>query len=188
MGMFRKGLYFSPDDDGAGGEQEQGEQQDQENEALGWDTFHASLTEEAQALIEAHESGLKTALKSEREARGELESKLKELASKMEEGSEARKEADKLANEVALGNQKADFYEEAHEEGVSNLKLAYVVAVQDGLISSRGKIDFKTMKEEYPELFGRKIVPPGAAGEGTGGRLPGEKVDMNALIRKKAGR
>jgi len=194
MSRFVKGLYFSPDDgtgDGAGGEGDQeqkNQQQKQEKEALGWDTFHASLPEEAQKLISDREGGLKTALKTERDARGKAEKDLRDIADKLEKGSDAQKEVLKLADKVAEGTQKSDFYEEAHEEGVSNLKLAYVVAMQDGLISKRGKIDWKTLKESYPELFSKIKIPDGDAGDGTGSKRPGGKMDMNALIRKKAGR
>lgn len=192
MSRFLKGLYFSPDDgtgDGAGGEGDQTkDDQQKEGTPIEWDTFHDSLPEEAQKLLSDRESGLKTALKAERDARKDAEKDLRDVAGKLEKDSDAQKEVLKLADEVALGNAKADFYEEAHEEGVSNLKLAYVVAREDGLIDKRGKINFDKMKESYPELFGKKKVPPGGAGEGTGGKQPGEKVDMNALIRKKAGR
>ena len=192
MSGFLEGLYFSPEDDsGAGGEGDQakdGQQEDQESEALGWDAFHAGLPEEAQKLIASRESGLKSALDTERDSRKDVEKELRETAGKLKKDSDAQKEVLKLADAVAAGNEKADFYEEAHDEGVSNLKLSYVVAVQDGLINKRGKIDWSTMKESYPELFGKKKLPPGGAGEGTGGKRPGEKVDMNKLIRKKAGR
>jgi len=195
MSSFLEGLYFSPEgDDGdgkAGGEGEKpadGQQGDQDSGVLEWDTFHKALPEEAQKLIETHTSGLNTALKTERDSRKDLEKDLKDAAGKLEKDSDAQKEVLKLADKVAAETEKSDFYEEAHEEGVSNLKLAYVVAKQDELISKRGKIDFKTLKESYPELFGKKKVPDGGAGEGTGSRRPGEKVDMNKLIRKKAGR
>ena len=190
MSSFLEGLYFSPEaDEGAGGEGDQTQdEQNQEGEVLEWDTFHKALPEEAQKLIEKRESGLKSALETERDSRGKVEKELREVASKLEKDSDAQKKVLKLADENALANAKADFYEEAHEEGVSNLKLAHVVATTDGLISKSGKIDFKKMKESYPELFGKKKMPPGGAGEGTGGKQPGAKGDMNARIRAKAGR
>jgi len=194
MSKFLDGLYFSPAaDDGEGkveeGDQSQNDQQQkQEKEALGWDTFHASLPEEAQKLIGDRESGLKTALKTERDSRKDVEKELKDVAGKLEKGSDAQKKVLKLADAVAAETEKSDFYEEAHEEGVSNMKLAYVVAKQDELISKRGKVDWKTLKESYPELFVKIIIPDGGAGDGTGGKTPSKKVDMNALIRKKAGR
>ena len=197
MSKFLKGLYFSPDKGGEGngsgkeGEGEkpaEGQQKKPEGEVLEWDAFHKALPKEAQELISERDAGLKKALKTERDARGDLEKDLKEAAGKLEKDSDAQKEVLKLADEIAAGVEKSDFYEEAHEEGVSNLKLAYVVAKQDDLINKRGKVDWKTLKEDYPELFGKKKVPSGDAGAGTGGKLPGDKADMNVLIRKKAGR
>jgi len=190
MSDLKKGLFYSPDDgagDGATGEGEQ-QQENQEGEGLKWDTWHNALPEAEQKLIADRESGLKTALKAERDARGDAEKSLREAAAELETGSDAQKKVLELADAEAAALLKADFYEAAHEKDVSNLKLAYVVAQQDGLIDKRGKIDFDTLKKSYPELFIKKIVPPGGAGDGTGGKLPGGKVDMNDLIRKKAGR
>ena len=191
MSGFKKGLFYSPDVGGAegaaGGEGDQ-EQGDQENEEMGWDAFHSALPEAAQKLIADREVGLRSALKTERDARGDAEKNLREAAAELKEGSDAQKKLLELADTEAAASQKAEFYEEAHEADVKNLKLAYIVAVQDGLISKTGKIDFKTMKESYPELFAKKFVADGGAGAGTGTKQPGGNVSMNDIIRKKAGR
>jgi len=191
MSDFKKGLFYSPEAGGAeGAATGEGDQPvvKQEGEALQWDAYYASLPAEAQKLFTDRESGLKTALASERDARGKAEKDLRDIAADLDKGSEAQTKVLELADAVATESLKADFYEAAHEKDVSNLKLAYVVAQQDGLIDKRGKIDFDTLKLNYPELFIKKFVPPGGAGDGVGAKLPGEKVDMNALIRKKAGR
>ena len=190
MSGFKKGLFYSPDDgagDGASGEGEQ-EQGKQEGEALQWDTWHGALPEAAQNLIAEHEGSLKSALKTERDARSDAEKNLREVAAELEAGSDAQKKVLELADAEAAASQKAEFYEEAHNASVSNLKLAYHVATTEGFIDKRGKVDFAGMKEQYPELFVKKFIPDGGAGEGTGGKLPGRKVDMNSLIRAKAGR
>ena len=190
MGTLKNGLYFAPDDGGAGGsgeadgEENQGEQAD----VLVWDTFHDSLKPEAQALIATRESGLKTALSSERDARKTAEKDLRDVADKLEKGSQAQKDVLELADAVAAGTLKSDFYEDAHKSGVTNLKLAYLVAKDDDLFDKRGNVNFEKMKEANPELFGRKIIPDVGAGDGTGSRDMPKKVDMNAMIRKKAGR
>lgn len=193
MGRFIDGLFYSPDggtgsgtgDNGSG---EDVKKQDQQKDVLEWDTFHKSLPTEAQKLISDRESGLKTALSSERDARKDAESDLRAVAADLEKGSEAQEKVLKLADQVAAGAQKADFYEDAHGNGVTNLKLAYHVATTEDLFDKRGNVNFKEMKEEYPELFVKTKAPAGDGGEGTGGKLPGKKVDMNALIREKAGR
>jgi len=190
MSEFRKGLFYSPDDgagDGAPGEGEQ-DQGSQEGEGLQWDTWHETLPEAAQKLIAEHEGSLKSALKTERDARGEAETKLREIAAELEAGSDLQNKVLELADKEAAASLKAEFYEEAHAASVTNLKLAYHVATTEGFIDKKGKVDFAGMKEEYPELFVKKFIPDGGAGDGTVGKLPGGKVDMNALIRAKAGR
>ena len=194
MDFFMNGLFYSPDDGGAGGNGDtngagdSAQQNDKENEPLEWDTFHASLTEDAQKLIADHESGLKAALSAERDARGDAEDKLRAVAKDLEKGSEAKAAVLKLADDLAVETAKAEFYEEAHGAKVTNLKLAYHIANTEGFIDKRGKVNWDGMKKEYPELFAKKVIPDGGAGDGTGAGLPSEKVDMNALIRQKAGR
>ena len=190
MGTLKNGLYFAPDDGGAGGsgeadgEENQGEQAD----VLEWETWHGSQTPEAQKLVAGHVSGLKTALGSERDARDKAESDLRAVAKELEDGSKAQKEVLRLADDNAAISAKADFYEDAHKSGVTNLKLAYLVAKDDDLFDKRGNVNFEKMKEANPELFGRKVIPDVGAGDGTGSRDMPKKVDMNSMIRKKAGR
>ena len=190
-----KGWYFS--EGGGGGsadskadpEADPNAQAGDGGEVLEWDTWHKALPEPAQQLIAQRESGLKTALASERDARKTAEKDLRDVAAKLEKGSEAQNEVIKLADAVAEGTAKADFYEEAHKAGVSNLKLAYHVASTEGFMDKRGNANFDKMKEQYPELFGRKAPPPsGNAGDGTGTAPTGKKKDMNTFIRTVAGK
>ena len=190
MGTLKNGLYFAPEDGGAGGsgeadgEENQGEQAD----VLVWDTFHESLSPEQQALIATSESGLKTALSTERDNRKKAEKDLRAVAKELEDGSEAQKEVLRLADENVAINAKADFYEDAHKYGVTNLSLAYLAAKAGDLIDGRGNVNFDKLKEANPELFGKKIIPDVGAGDGTGSRDMPKKVDMNSMIRKKANR
>jgi len=183
-------------DGGAGGDDKDGDGEGDlskdkgktQPEALDWDAWHKTLPKEVQALIVERESGLRTALKTERDARGEAEKDLRDVAKKLEEGSEAQKEVLKLADAVAVGNTKADFYEDAHEAGISNLKLAYHVAITEDLFDKRGNVDFEKMKKDFPELFVKSPrKPPGGAGAGAGDDL-GQPASMNEYIRRSAGR
>jgi hypothetical protein len=160
----------------------------EEAKALEWKPWHDALPPEAQELVAEREKGLKSALDSERDARKTAETDLRAVAKKLEEGSEAQQEVLKLADQVAEGTTKADFYEEAHKAGVSNLKLAYHVATTEELFDKRGAVNFEKMKEAYPELFGKKQVPRGDAGEGTGTAPGGKDISMNAFIRRSAGK
>jgi len=193
MSKLWKGIMY--DKDAAGGGTGNGEGDPSGSAAadvkpvvLDWETWHNALPQDVQTLIADHESGLKTALGSEREARGEAEKDLRAVAKKLEEGSEAQKEVLKLADEVAVKTAKTEFYEYAHEAGIVNLKLAYHVAVTDELFDKRGNVDFEKMKEDYPELFAKTPrKPKGGAGDGVGDDL-GQTADMNVFIRRSAGR
>ena len=194
------GIWFSPDDSTGGGKSSdddgdgdgKGKKPDpgsSEDEALEWESWHKALPKEAQELISDRESGLKTALGTERDARKDAEKDLRAVAKKLEEGSDAQKEVLRLADEVADGTKKSDFYEDAHKAGVSNLKLAYHIADTDELFDKRGNVDFDKLKKDFPELFGKKAPPPDATGgDGTGSEVGGRKKDMNTAIRAAAGR
>ena len=195
MDIFGNGLYWSPKEDSGSGDgdgegEENGQQQEnQEGEVLEWDAFHSSLPEAAQNLIKEHVSGLKSSLATERDDRKAAEKDLRDVAAELEKGSEAQKKVLALADDVAASTKKANFYEDAHKAGVTNLKLAYHVAETDDLFDRRGNGNLDKLKADYPELFAAKKIPSGDLGEGTGGRIPGSgKVTMNDLIRKKAGR
>lgn len=190
MGDLLKGLYFSPEaDQGADGKSgDQDSQEKQQDDKLEWDAWHDALPETAQKLISERESGLKTALQSEREARKTAEKDLRDVAKKLEAGSEAQNEILKLADAAAASTKKADFYEDAHNAGVTNLKLAYHIATTEELFDKKGSADFEEMKKQYPELFGKKQVAKGDAGSGTGSKLPAGAQGMNAFIRQAAGK
>ena len=186
------GFCYSPEDKGGGGngdddkakdkEKDKGEDKDK-GKSLAWKPWHDALPKEAQELIATRESGLKTALDSERDARKDAEKDLRAVAKDLEEGSEAQKKVLTLADDVAEGTKKADFYEDAHKAGVSNLKLAFLVATDEGLFDKRGNANFDKLKEGFPELFGKKRIVDPNAGEGTGRELDGTKADMSEFIR-----
>ncbi len=143
---------------------------------------------EIKTLLDGHTKGLKSALDSEREARKDLEKQVRDLAGKAEKGSEAQTELTKLADKISESDRRADFFEAAHAAGISNLKLAYTVAVTDEMFDRRGSVNFEMMKQSYPELFAGAAKPPsGNAGAGRTNNQP-PASGMNAFIRKAAGR
>jgi hypothetical protein len=154
-----------------------------------FDQFMEAQTPEAKTLLETHTQGLKSALESERGTRKDLEKQVRDLAGKAEKGSEAEKQLTQIADTVAAAERKADFMEAAHAAGVSNLKLAYTVAVQDEMFDRHGRANFEAMKATYPELFGggKPTIPPANAGDGTGNKPPAP-ASMTGLIRQAAGR
>lgn len=189
------GFCYSPDTDGDGGNGDDDQAKDKDKgkdedkgKSLAWKPWHDALPKEAQELIATRESGLKTALDSERDARKDAEKDLRAVAKDLEEGSEAQKKVLTLADDVAEGTKKADFYEDAHKAGVSNLKLAFLVATDEGLFDKRGNANFDKLKEGFPELFGKKRVTDSNAGDGTGGLPDGKKAGMSEFIRASSGK
>jgi hypothetical protein len=153
-----------------------------------FDSWFEEQPDEIKGLVEGHVKGLKTALGSERDARDKAEKDLRDVAAKLEKGSEAQKQVLELADAVQEGNTKADFYEDAHAAGVSNLKLAWHIAKTEELFDKRGVVDFEKMKANYPELFGRlSKTPPGNVGAGGNQKLAPAR-SMNEFIRRQAGR
>jgi hypothetical protein len=177
---------------GAGGTNNQGGSGNPPNnqglgQGLVYETWIQTQDETIRGMLEGHERGLRNALESERTSRKDLEKQLRDLAGKAEKGSEAEKSLTEMADKVASSDRRADFYEEAHAAGVTNLRLAYLVAEQDELIDKKGQMNFEELKKKYPELFGaQKPIPKGNAGSGTQTPPPG--ATMNDFIRAASGR
>ncbi len=149
--------------------------------------FEAWLKEPANAEIakayETHTQGLRSALNTERTARGDLEKQLRDLAKKAEAGSDAETKLTELANALADKSRQMQFFDAAHEAGVTNLKLAWLAARDAGLVSDKGEVDFDKLKAGYPELFGRAVTAPPVNG-GAGNAQQPAKVDMNDVLRQ----
>lgn len=194
------GPLFSPDDGkggggggeggdgkGAGGDSEKGKGGGKP--PANFAEWLKDQPEEVKSLYAEDTKGLRTALEQERDGRKDLEKQLRDLAKKAEKGSELEQQLTKQADAMAEADRKADFYEAAHAAGVSNLKLAYVIAVQEELFDRRGRVNFDELKKAYPELFGaaKPAAGKGHAGAGTGSGDKGAG-GMNEMIRRAAGR
>lgn len=160
-----------------------------------FDEWLSAQDHATQERIEQHTAGLRGSLQSERDARKKLEKELKSLAKGAEQGSELQKKLEEMGTGLKDQNARADFYEEAHKKGVSNLKLAYHTAKLEGLMDERGRVDFDDLKKQFPELFAtasKAPPPPGNAGHGTREGPPKQVLSgnaaVNAAIRHAAGR
>lgn len=167
--------------------EDQETQETEETQELTFDGWLGEQPDEIKELLDGHTKGLKSALTSERDTRKNLEKQVRDLAAKAEKDSEAQTQLAGIADQLGEADRKADFYETAHTAGVTNLKLAYTVAMQDEMFDRRGQVNFDTMKTQYPELFGKVSTPPGNAGAGTDTQ-PSPAKDMNRFIRTAAGR
>ena len=192
--LLSKGFVFDTDQAaGSGGEkgdptptgdkQKEGESK----EALTFEKWHEGQNDEVKGLLDGHVAGLKTSLATERDARGEAETAVRDMAKKAEKGSEAQAELTKLADTLSESNKQLEFYEQAHEAGITNIKLAYIAAKQDELINKRGIVNIEKLKENYPELFSKVRTPDGSAGDGTKEEL-NQKAGMNEALRAAGGR
>jgi hypothetical protein len=155
------------------------------NSGPDYETWFNQQPDDVKGLIEGHTTGLKSALDKERSERKEFEKQLRIAASEQEKGSEARKLLEGQADRMALLERQAAFFDAAHTAGATNLKLAWLAAVDAGLVDDKGQVDMDKVKAAFPQLFGAKTVA-GNAGAGTGDDPP--KGGMNAYIRKSAGR
>lgn len=160
---------------GGSGNNEQNSGGTAEQQPLSFDSWITEQPDPVKSLLDGHTRGLKSALDSEREARKGMEKQIKDLAAKAEKGSDLERQLTELVNQQNAAEVRAAFYEEAHSVGISNLKLAYIVASQEGMIDQKGRVNWEGLKKGYPELFAATIKPaPGNAGSGTGS-APGQK-------------
>jgi len=154
-----------------------------------WDAVLGALPEQDRQLYEQHTTGLKSALDSERRQRRDLEGQIKDLASKMKEGSDEKRRLDEMSVQLATANERADFFEEGArpEIGCANLGLAWLaVQARREEFVKRGRIDWAGVKTAYPQLFVSPAPPPGHAGTST--QAQPVAATMNQLIRRAAGR
>ena len=173
---------------GAGAEGDKGKAGAGGQQTITFDAWIGTQPDQIKGLVTEHEKGLKSALDSERTSRQDLEGQLREAAKKLAKEPELQKSLTEMADKLAETDRRADFYDAAHAAGVTNLKLAYVVAVQDELFDKKGNVNFETLKTKYPELFAGRAQPPkGNAGAGTGGDGR-PAVGMNEAIRRASGR
>lgn len=163
------------------------QQQGSEKPPQSWDAWLEAQPEDVKSLYEQHTSGLKNTVSATRKERDELAKQVKDLAKNAEKGSDLEKSLTDISAKLEAAERRAAFYEDAGKPGIDcrNPKAAYALAQADGLFDRHGAPDWAAIKAAAPELFG-KPTPPGNAGAGTG--APPVTQDMNAFIRRMAGR
>ncbi|MFH1743994.1 MAG: hypothetical protein ABIH23_33730 [bacterium] len=144
---------------------------------------------DVQKLYNDEVAGLKSALSSERQQRKDNEAALRDAAAKVEKGSEAEKLLTEQADTLQGLELRAAFYDEAHTQGVTNLKLAWMAAQEADAFDRRGNVNWESLRTQFPELFAKTtMIPSGDAGKGTKTTPAGDGKDMNTFIRTSAGR
>lgn len=156
-----------------------------------WDGYLASLPAEQQIIVkdlyDKKNSGLLASVKAVRDERDTFSKELRDAARKAEKGSQAEKDLLEQATKLDEATKRADFMEEATGQECKNAKLAYLVAKNSNHFTKAGLPDWKSIKEEAPELFGtvEKKKAKGSAGVGTDKEVKGNTI--NDFIRARAG-
>jgi len=147
------------------------------------------LKKKVTELYESNVSGLKTALKSERDEKKGLSAQLKELLPKAEKGSELEKQLTEMASKAESAERRAFFAEEAikPEIGCRNIRAAFALATAEDLFDKRGNPNWDEIKSQAPELFGAGTANANA-GVSTNKDPKPKQNDMNAFIRRSTGR
>jgi len=172
------------EENGNGGMPDNNDQAGDDN--LTFDGWIGTQDETVQQLIDGHVNGLKSALTTERNQRKELAKALKEATKELEKGTDARSRLEEISGQLEAAEKRLSFAE-AMAGQVTNVKLAWLAAQEIGAVDQTGAVNMESLKANYPELFVKKTVPAGNAGDGAGGSRPGPK-DMNSFIRTAAGR
>lgn len=152
-----------------------------------WDEWLNTQPEEIKTLYNGHITGLKNTVQATRQERDDFAKQVKELAAKADKGSDLEKSLTDLTARLEASERRAAFLEDAAkpEIGCRNPKAAYALAQAENLFSRNGAPDWNAIKAAAPELFGAPAVQ-GNAGSGT--QQPPQKVNMNDVIRRAAGR
>lgn len=135
--------------------------------------------EATRALLEKHTGGLKSSLESERTDRREIQRQLTALKA---EGDPVALKTQLATLQATLAEQEArnGFAEEAHAQGVTNIRLAYLAARDADLLGKKSMWD--ELKKSSPELFAKKVASPAGAGNGSGA-TPSVAPTMNDFLR-----
>lgn len=165
-----------------------------ETQAPTWDSWLAAQPETQRttiaALYEAQTQGLRTALQSERQAKGDIEKQVRELQKGAEKGSDAEKRLNEMVSQLESANRRADFVTEAvkPEHAVADINAAWIIASAqaDTYFDKRGNVNLALLKQNHPALFKGAVTPRANAGSGAG--QSGGTVTMNDIIRQRAGR
>ena len=152
-----------------------------------WGEWLASQPENIKTLYQDHTSRFNADLAAVRQERNDLTRQFKELQGKAEKGSDTEKLLQQAQDQLSKAERRAAFAEEASSPAVGclNIKAAYALATADDLFDRRGNPDWAALKVAAPELF-RK--PGGSVDGGTAGNAVNAHGDMNAIIRRAAGR
>ena len=154
-----------------------------------FESWFESQPDNVKTLINNHTSGLKSALKAERDNAKSLNSQLKELQGKADKGSELEQQLNSLQAKLTESERHANFIDGATGAGCTNAKACYKLAKADPDLWKRdGSPDWDAIKETAPEFFQKK-QSSGNAGSGTSQdpKAGAKQHPMDVMMRQQIG-
>lgn len=152
---------------------------------LTWDSFLADQPDEVKALAETANSGLKTALQAERDARKQLDTQLKKIGKTAGDNAELTQTINDLRAQLDGQTRKANFATDLGSS-VSDVELAYLAAEKLEAFDRDGRVNVEKLKAAHPALFIQKLTPPPPGNHGTGHAPGGGGMTTNDRIRAAA--
>jgi hypothetical protein len=153
-----------------------------------WEEYLEKQDEKVKALYNSHSEALLNTVKATRDERDQFKKQIKELAKAQAEGSDAKRQLEEMGAQLEKTERRAAFLEDAMRPEIQckNARAAWLLAEAESLFDKKGNPDWAAIKREAPELFG---VPAANANAGNNTQQsPNPHRDMNAFIRKAAGR
>jgi len=143
-----------------------------------FDAWREGLGDAERVLLDDHLAALREGLSAGRAMDGDAASRdaLQAIQAQLAD----------TRGELAASRTMARAYQEATRPDVMcrQPRLALLAAQDDGLLDAEGGIDWSALRVRYPALFAAPDAHPGAGAH----RSPAPAADMNAYIRRAAGR
>lgn len=167
-----------------------------------FDAWLASQAEDMRTLVgglhEKKVSGLRTALQSEREERKTERRKWQDQAAEAAKATGAEKDSALKALQADItsageradaANARADFFADAHDAGVQDVRTAWAAIREYELYDRKGHPDIAALKERCPYLFLAPRPTPPRVDAGAGANLPPAAAnDFDSNLRRLTGR
>jgi len=175
------------DDPNAQGQDQDGQDQGAEDQpnAIDFAAWIADQSTDVQQAFEGYESGLRNTVAATREDNKSLKEALKSASAQAD--GELKTQLDALSGKLEEREREVAFIDQAVEQGVEKPRALWVLAKAAEAFDRYGKPDWQHLRSEYPMMFRTAPAPRGNAGAGAGTQPPG-RVDMEAQLRKAAGR
>jgi hypothetical protein len=151
-----------------------------------FDAWLTAQPDETKTLVaDLHEkkvAGLKSALSSERDERKAERQKLQgQLSEAIAKATGAEKAAlESLQGDIATTGARADFFADAHEAGVLDLRTAWAAVREYDLHDRKGNPDLEALKVKCPYLF-QQARPAVHVNAGSGTQTKPSQAEVDPL-------